>query len=192
MRQILSGSSGLTSRERIIVAGKCASYDFDPKEKGIYTIVLRLSRDLVVEVGSLGKVSFRAGWYAYTGSARGAGGLKRVLRHIAVMEGKNRTRRWHIDHLLPLVELEEVVATITGEDLECSIARKLGDRLPSVEGFGSTDCSCPSHLHFSERKEEILFAARDAHPRGRGDGKKKRSYEEEPAEDGGCEDQKAA
>lgn len=185
-------SLGVSRRERIIVAAKCASYDFDPKKKGIYTIVLRLDRDLIVDVGSLGPVPFRAGWYAYTGSARGPGGLKRVLRHISVMEGKNRTRRWHIDRLLPHTTLVGVVATITGEDLECSIARKLGDRLPSVEGFGSTDCSCPSHLHFSERKEEILLAARDAHPRGRGDGKMKRSYEEEPAEDGGSEDQKAA
>jgi Uri superfamily endonuclease len=161
-------------------------------EKGIYTLVLRLPAERLVEVGALGTVRFEAGYYAYTGSARGPGGLARVRRHLLVLAGDNPARRWHIDHLLPLVELEEVVATITGEDIECSIARKLGDRLPSVEGFGSTDCSCPSHLHFSERKEEILFAARDAHPRGRGDGKMKRSYEEEPAEDGGCEDQKAA
>ena len=162
MRQILSGSSGLTSRERIVVAAKCASYDFDPEEKGIYTIVLLLRSDAVVEVGSLGKVSFSAGWYAYTGSARGAGGFKRVLRHIAVMEGVNSTRRWHIDRLLPLAELVEVVATPTGEDLECAVARWIGEKFPSVRGFGSSDCSCPSHLSFSGGVE-IVQEVREAH-----------------------------
>lgn len=144
------------------MAPRCGTCDFDPGEKGIYTIVLRLSRDAVVDVGSLGRVSFRAGWYAYTGSARGTGGFKRVLRHIAVMEGVNVTRRWHIDHLLPLAELVEVVATPTGEDLECAVARRIGERFPSVRGFGSSDCTCPSHLHFSGGVE-IVLAVREAH-----------------------------
>lgn len=144
------------------MAPRCATCDLDPEEKGVYTIVLRLRRDAVVDVGSLGPVTFRAGWYAYTGSARGTGGLKRVLRHIAVMEGVNPTRRWHIDHLLPLGELVEVVATPTGEDLECSVARRIGERFPSVRGFGSSDCSCPSHLHYSGGVE-IVQAVREAH-----------------------------
>jgi endonuclease-3 len=144
------------------VTPRCVPCDFDPEEKGIYTIVLRLRGDAIVEVGSLGPVTFRAGWYAYTGSARGTGGFKRVLRHIAVMEGVNVTRRWHIDRLLPLAELEEVVATPTGEDLECSIARRIGEGFPSVRGFGSSDCSCPSHLSFS-CGVEIVQAVREAH-----------------------------
>ncbi len=132
-------------------------------EKGIYTLVLRLEADMDLEVGSLGPVHFRAGYYAYTGSARGPGGLARVKRHLSVMEGTNSTRRWHIDRLLPHSTLVEVVATKTEEDLECPIARKIGERLSFVERFGCTDCRCPSHLHFSRDREEILAAVRSAH-----------------------------
>jgi len=117
-------------------------------EKGIYTIVLRLEADRDIEVGSLGSVRFERGYYAYTGSARGPGGLVRVKRHLAVMEGTNSVQRWHIDYLLPYSTLVEVVATKTDEDFECSIARKIGERLHFVKGFGCTDCRCPSHLHF--------------------------------------------
>jgi endonuclease-3 len=150
-------------------------------EKGIYTLVLRLESDRVIEVGSLGPIRFKEGYYAYTGSARGAGGLARVARHIAVMEGTNPARRWHIDRLLPISTLVEVVATVTGEDQECAIARKIGERLPSVDNFGSTDCHCPSHLHFSSDRQEILEAVRAAHPRPSSD-------EKEEAKDGSQED----
>ncbi|HPJ30201.1 MAG TPA: GIY-YIG nuclease family protein [Methanothrix sp.] len=139
-------------------------------EKGIYTLVLRLEADRVVEVGSLGPVLFSAGYYAYTGSARGPGGLSRVKRHMRVMEGRNPARRWHIDYLLPHAALVEVVATRTEEDLECPIARLIGERLSAVRHFGCTDCRCSSHLHFSRDREEILSAVRSAHaPRPRPD-----------------------
>lgn len=132
-------------------------------EKGIYTLVLRLEADRDIEVGSLGPVHFKAGYYAYTGSARGPGGLKRVERHMSVMEGTNSTQRWHIDRLLPHTTLVEVVATKTEEDFECPIARKIGERLLFVKKFGCTDCRCPSHLHFSQDREEILETVRSAH-----------------------------
>jgi Uri superfamily endonuclease len=134
-------------------------------EKGIYTLVLSLSADQDLEIGSLGPIRFRAGYYAYTGSARGPGGLTRVKRHLSVMEGTNSVQRWHIDRLLPHTTLVEVVTTKTEEDLECPIARKIGERLSFVERFGCTDCRCPSHLHFSRDREEILEAVRSAHAR---------------------------
>lgn len=136
-------------------------------EKGIYTLVLRLEADRDLKVGSLGEVRFDAGYYAYTGSARGPGGLSRVDRHLRVMEGKNTVQRWHIDRLLPSTALVEVVATKTDENLECAIAQKIGERLPFIQGFGCTDCRCPSHLHFSSDREKILEAVRSAHARAR-------------------------
>jgi Uri superfamily endonuclease len=132
-------------------------------EKGIYTLVLHLAADQDLKIGSLGKVHFEAGYYAYTGSARGPGGLARVERHMRVMEGKSSVQRWHIDRLLPLSTLVEVVATKTEEDLECLIAKKIGERLAFVEKFGCTDCRCPSHLHFSWDREEILLTVKSAH-----------------------------
>lgn len=134
-------------------------------EKGIYTLVLRLPAERLVDVGSLGPVRFEAGYYAYTGSARGPGGLARVERHMRVMVGTNPARRWHIDHLLPHTALVTVVATRTEMDLECAIARAIGEVLPSVESFGCTDCRCSSHLHCSPDREEILSAVKSAHAR---------------------------
>ncbi|KQC15612.1 MAG: GIY-YIG nuclease family protein [Methanothrix sp.] len=132
-------------------------------EKGIYTIILRLEADRDIVVGSLGPIHFRAGYYAYTGSARGPGGLARVERHMRVLEGKNAVQRWHIDRLLPHTTLVEVVATKTEEDLECPIARKIGEKLSFVGKFGCTDCRCASHLHFSQDQKEILEAVWYAH-----------------------------
>ena len=132
-------------------------------EKGIYTLVLRLAADQDLVIGSLGMVHFEAGYYAYTGSARGPGGLSRVKRHMRVMEGKNSVQRWHIDRLLPSSNLVEVVATKTEENLECPIALKIGEQLPFIERFGCTDCRCPSHLHFSKGREEILLVVKSAH-----------------------------
>lgn len=156
-------------------------------EKGIYTLVLRLAADQDLVVGSLGSVHFEAGYYAYTGSARGPGGLARVKRHLRVMEGKCSVQRWHIDRLLPYSTLVKVVATKTEEDLECPIALKIGERLSFVARFGCTDCRCPSHLHFSKSKEEILLVVKSAHAwasRSRSG-----SNEKVPAEDRRREDQ---
>jgi Uri superfamily endonuclease len=132
-------------------------------ERGAYTLVLRLDDDQEVHVGSLGTLSFRRGYYSYTGSALGKGGLKRVRRHLQIMQGMKATRRWHIDWLLPLTSLEEAILSFTPERLECRIAGSIGARLEPVPGFGCTDCRCPSHLHYSSGREEMLDVVREAH-----------------------------
>ena len=130
---------------------------------GIYTIVLKLDRPIEIPVGSLGVIYFRQGYYAYTGSARGPGGLKRVERHLDVLCGRKSCRRWHIDYILPHTSLVEVVATRTAMDLECEIARAIGEDLAVVRGFGSTDCGCIGHLHHSPGLDEIIDVVRAAH-----------------------------
>lgn len=132
-------------------------------EPGIYTLVLRLDEKQEMRVGSLGMIPFRAGYYAYTGSARGPGGLKRVERHLEVLHGARRTRRWHIDYLLPFTSLEEVFITPTREDLECMIARRIGNMILSIPGFGCTDCDCISHLHYSAKYDALFRAVCCAH-----------------------------
>jgi Uri superfamily endonuclease len=130
---------------------------------GIYTLVLSLDSEMNITVGRLGRIFFPRGYYAYTGSARGPGGLKRVERHLEIQKGVRRARRWHIDYLLPETRFQEAVITHTIKDLECSIARKIGERLLPIPGFGCTDCRCVSHLHFSEDLEEALRVVRQAH-----------------------------
>jgi len=130
---------------------------------GIYTLVLGLDKEMEIDVGSLGRILFSQGYYAYTGSARGPGGLKRVERHLEVLRGVRTTRRWHIDYLLPLTRFQEAIVTATAQDLECQIAKKIGEKLLPIQGFGCTDCSCVSHLYCSSDLEEALYAVRQAH-----------------------------
>lgn len=99
-----------------------------------------------IEVGRLGRQRFD-GLYLYVGSALGPGGLRRVERHRAVAQGRNQTRRWHIDYLLALGELRQIFIIETDERLECTLAEELGKRFePTVKGFGSSDCRCRTHL----------------------------------------------
>jgi Uri superfamily endonuclease len=132
-------------------------------DPGIYTLVLRLDQAQEIEVGSLGTVQFVEGCYCYTGSARGPGGLKRLERHKRVLLGASSVRRWHIDYLLPYTSLVEAVVTHTSADLECRIARRIGSELKLVPHFGSTDCRCPSHLHFSREPDQIKDVVRRSH-----------------------------
>ncbi len=132
-------------------------------EPGIYTLILSLSQAEQIKVGSLGVIDFAGGFYSYTGSARGPGGLKRVDRHILVMDGIKKTQRWHIDYLLPYTSLVEVFITKTTQDLECRIANALRKQLMDVPRFGCSDCRCPSHLHYSLELQMMRDAAAAAH-----------------------------
>ncbi|MCX6673586.1 MAG: GIY-YIG nuclease family protein [Methanothrix sp.] len=132
-------------------------------EPGIYTLILSLPQAGQIKVGSLGVMDFAKGFYSYTGSARGFGGLKRIDRHIQVSIGINKTRRWHIDYLLPHAGFLEVFISKTTLDLECRIATAMGKRLLPVPGFGCTDCRCLSHLHYSLNHGEMREAAALAH-----------------------------
>ena len=132
-------------------------------EPGIYTLILSLPLAGQIKVGSLGVMDFARGFYSYTGSARGSGGLKRVDRHILVSKGIKTTRRWHIDYLLPHTSFLEVFISKTCLDLECCIAKAIGKRLMPVPGFGCTDCRCISHLHYSPGLGEMREAVASAH-----------------------------
>jgi Uri superfamily endonuclease len=92
--------------------------------------------------------------------ALGSGGFSRVARHKEIAEGKNRTKQWHIDYLLPYVE---IVETVTSPRLGCSVAAGIGRELSRTPGFGRSDCHCPSHLHYSSDLETMLKVVRQAH-----------------------------
>ncbi|MFB6166988.1 MAG: DUF123 domain-containing protein [Candidatus Nanohaloarchaea archaeon] len=127
--------------------------------KGTYTLLIRLREPLQIEVGSLGETSFEPGFYAYTGSALGPGGVEsRVSRHREVSEGDSDTRHWHVDYLLGLDESSIEQVYTLGGDAECEVAGKVpGER---ISGFGSTDCSCDSHLSCSGDRK-LLSSALD-------------------------------
>jgi endonuclease-3 len=117
--------------------------------KGIYVLILRMKESKDIRVGKLGRLHFRRGYYSYVGSAQGSGGEKRITRHFNVAHGKNTTRRWHIDYLLPHSEVICAVFSPTDEALECVVAKILSEYCEALQGFGCSDCQCESHLFFT-------------------------------------------
>jgi Uri superfamily endonuclease len=128
--------------------------------KGTYTLIMSLKEPMRMKVGALGELYFDEGYYAYTGSALGNAGFKRVGRHRDVAVGKNRTKQWHIDYLLPHVDIVEVV---TSPRPECSVAGDIDNYLARVPRFGCSDCRCPTHLHYAEVLEKMKGVVHDAH-----------------------------
>lgn len=111
-------------------------------DRGSYIVVLRLTRDRVIGVGSLGRVRFRKGYYLYVGSAM-ANLTKRIERHRRLV----KKFHWHIDCLRQHAEWRAAVPVRTADDIECEVATALR-RIAgwTVPGFGCSDCSCDTHL----------------------------------------------
>ncbi|MCZ7399557.1 MAG: GIY-YIG nuclease family protein [Candidatus Methanoperedens sp.] len=117
--------------------------------KGVYVLILRMNETKDIRVGKLGRLHFRRGYYSYVGSAQGSGGFKRVKRHFNVAHGRNTTRKWHIDYLLPHSEVICAVFSQTDDAIECVVARLIGKYSEALPGFGCSDCTCESHLFFT-------------------------------------------
>jgi Uri superfamily endonuclease len=112
--------------------------------KGVYVLVICVSKGISVSVGALGSVNFDKGLYAYVGSAQN-GLEKRIERHLR----RAKRRFWHVDHLLgnkSAKVIEVFYKEKAGKPEECEIARILSENCVSVAHFGCSDCDCLSHL----------------------------------------------
>jgi sugar fermentation stimulation protein A len=114
-------------------------------DAGNYLILLELTKSRRIEIGSLGTIGFKKGWYVYSGSAR-KNLSARISRHLR-KEGKKK--HWHIDYLTPYAARIKALPVMSCRNLECELAGELA-RLEGkpVEGFGSSDCRCISHLFY--------------------------------------------
>lgn len=125
--------------------------------KGIYTLIIFLSRELSLNVGKLGEKNFPKGYYTYTGSAMGKGNSSltgRISRHLR----KEKRKHWHIDYLLTHqnARITAVIVAQTKMRIECVmncyLKEKGAAKIP-IQGFGASDCreNCTSHLlYFGE------------------------------------------
>ena len=124
---------------------------------GVYTLLLFLSKEIILEIGKLGKQKFPMGHYTYTGSALGKGINilnHRLSRHLR----KEKRKFWHIDYLLANenVTIEAILVVETRKRMECEInimIKRQNQALVPVKRFGATDCknNCKTHLlHFPE------------------------------------------
>ncbi|MBD3263521.1 MAG: DUF123 domain-containing protein [Candidatus Omnitrophica bacterium] len=125
-----------------------------PKSFKTYLLVIKLSKDEVLQTGKPGYRHFQKGYYFYAGSAK-KGFAGRLKRHLC----RKKNLFWHIDYLLSSENsrVKEVWAAV--DEVECYTARRFyGAGYFFVDNFGSSDCSCRSHLFFSP---ENIEAARD-------------------------------
>lgn len=109
---------------------------------GSYILILHILQESIISVGSLRHVSFPRGYYLYVGSAR-THLTKRIERHLR----KRKNFFWHIDYLREHAHRCVPVAIRSQTLLEHEVASavsKIADW--SVRGFGSSDCSCETHL----------------------------------------------
>jgi Uri superfamily endonuclease len=120
---------------------------------GTYILVLCLPNLTCVQVGKLGDLKFLAGFYLYIGSALGRGGVSGRLKH---HWDPGAVLHWHIDYLLReacLVEIWYQEGETRQEHRWADLIHEQGGL--STAGFGSSDCSCASHLFYFKRRPRI-------------------------------------
>ena len=119
---------------------KCG-YHLSNTGKGTYVLLLFLEQDKEIVIGSrksYSSILFRAGYYAYVGSAYGPGGLtSRIRRHLI----KDKKSFWHIDYLRKRAVPVEVWVDVHEKKHEKTWADALILMKGSqpVENFGNTD-----------------------------------------------------
>jgi len=138
-----------------------------PSQPGAYWLVLYLPRALTLVVGRKGQARFPAGWYVYTGSAHGPGGIRsRLGRHL---RGSPR-QRWHIDYLRTVAQPVAwgwTTAPAPTLPWECRWAQALAAHPAAywpLPGFGASDCRhrCPAHLVGFLQWEDLRSALPEA------------------------------
>ena len=125
-----------------------------PDEKGTYVLIASVSQMKRIEIGRLGAFDLVPGFYAYVGSAFGAGGLRaRVSHHLE----STAAPHWHIDYLLQVAQPAEVWYTTAERKLEhhwADLLEKASHFRMPIPRFGSSDYhrSRSSHLFYSKRR----------------------------------------
>jgi len=111
--------------------------------KGVYCLLIKISKDFELNIGSIGNIRFLGGYYIYIGSAQN-NLLKRIQRHIS----KQKKTHWHIDYLLTNsnAKISEVYYKLGKKRIECVLAKQFIKIGKPVINFGCSDCKCLSHL----------------------------------------------
>jgi Uri superfamily endonuclease len=130
-----------------------------PEAKGTYVLIASVAQMKRLEIGRLGAYDILPGFYAYVGSAFGAGGLRaRIGHHLE----STASPHWHIDYLLRVAEPVEVWYTTAIRKFEHHWAELLEKaphfRVP-IPRFGCSDYhrSRSSHLFYSKRRPSFRW-----------------------------------
>lgn len=116
-----------------------------------YILILKLKRNLSIEVGRLGFINFKRGFYIYIGSAK-RNINSRIERHL----NKEKKLHWHIDYLTKNKNFEIKLIYLIENYEECQISKIFNqNNFLFIKNFGSSDCKCESHLFYSKNLKEI-------------------------------------
>ena len=130
-----------------------------PEAKGTYVLIATVAQMKRLETARLGAYDIVPGFYAYVGSAFGAGGIRARLAHHLE---STAAPHWHIDYLLGVAKPVEVWYTTANQKLEHHWAELLEEalrfRVP-IPRFGSSDYhrSRSSHLFYSKRRPSFRW-----------------------------------
>ena len=107
--------------------------------KGNYLLIMHLPNAKEIAIGKKTVYLFKRGYYIYTGSAYGPGGIeKRLERHFRA----DKKMHWHIDYFLKEVKLINAWYINPSASLEHALAEKLlasKTFQPAYPRFGSSD-----------------------------------------------------
>ncbi len=110
-----------------------------------YCIIINLIDDSKIQIGKLGNIEFKKGYYIYVGSALNSikGRIERHLRN-------EKKLFWHIDYLLnsPNSRIKDVIFEKSNDKWECEIVEEIAENGTPVNKFGCSDCKCKSHLFY--------------------------------------------
>ena len=124
---------------------------------GIFVVIAELPKAMDIQIGRRRRDHFENGFYGYVGSALNC--LERRLsRHL----GNRKKLHWHIDYLLNVATVREIVYAKTSQKLECLISRTLFGKLVAKSDFGCSDCNCTSHLFYCQDLEYLDEAVLDS------------------------------
>jgi len=116
--------------------------------KGTYVLLIELDHDEKIQIGKLGLINFKSGFYVYVGSA--LNNLeKRVKRHLS----SEKKIHWHIDYFLQNGIICDVFYKECSSRYECIIANEFKKHLTFIKDFGCSDCNCISHFFYGKRED---------------------------------------
>ncbi len=116
--------------------------DNKEKDRGSYLLILYLNGSKRIEIGGLGEIYFPKGFYIYVGSA-----MRNLTRRIKRHRRLKKNFHWHIDYLRARTRFHAIIPIPSSIRVECRIAKALsGISQWNIPKFGSSDCSCRSHL----------------------------------------------
>ncbi len=130
-----------------------------PHEKGTYILIAFVPQMKRLEIGRLGVFDLVPGFYAYIGSAFGAGGLRaRICHHVE----STAAPHWHIDYLLQVAQPAEVWYSTADQKLEhhwADLLEKAPNFRVPIPWFGSSDYhrSRSSHLFYCKRRPSFAW-----------------------------------